>query len=163
MNSHTGTSNKAMTKTSQPHINFFFFLINTCKCYIQVSELVNHYKEEDFENERDTVVLCNVRHPNVYGLMSQGLVLCAVKDGKAELLTAPEGALANEKIYVSDYPRRPDEPYMKPHKMIYETVAEDLRVNDQKQVVYKGIPLQVEGREGYITTLLLADCPVRCL
>lgn len=42
----------------------------------------------------------------------------------------------------------------------FNLIAEDLGVNSEKQVVYRGIPLEVPGK-GYITTQFSKDCPIR--
>lgn len=126
----------------------------------QVSGLVQHVTLADLDG-RMVVVLCNLKPQKMRGIISEAMVLCASTPQTVELLTPPPEAKAGDNITVPGYSRNPDLPFMNPKKKIFEKVAEDLVVNEKKQAAYKGVPWQVEGREGYVTVQALSGCHIR--
>lgn len=103
------------------------------------------------------VVLCNPKPFTSRGVESKVVVLCAKKGDEIELLQAPRNAQLGSSIHVKGYAKNPQKPYV---VNVNGLIENDLRVNKDKQVVYKDKPLQVEGTEGYITTHTLSDCGV---
>ncbi|CAL8069838.1 unnamed protein product [Orchesella dallaii] len=109
-----------------------------------ISGLVKHVPIEAMQN-RTVVVLCNLKPSKMRGITSEAMVMCASSPEKVEILVPPSGSAPGDVIEVEGYVRRPD-PVLNPKKKIFETVAPDLKTNDQKQATYKGAPWTVPGK-----------------
>lgn len=71
--------------------------------------------------------------------------MCASDGERCEILEPPAGSVPGDVITVDGYERKP-EPVLNPKKKIFETVAAEFLVNDQKQATYKNIPWNVSGK-----------------
>lgn len=75
------------------------------------------------------------------------LEVCEVTDGQA-------GA----RIYVDGFP---NEPFPTSNEMVYDFILPDLKVNNDGIVLYKGLPLKVEGTDnGEVSTKSFTNCKV---
>lgn len=74
------------------------------------------------------------------------MVMCASTPEKVEIMGVPEGSKPGDVIVCEGFTRNPDQPFMNPKKKIFETVAPDLKVDDNLVGCYKGVPLVVEGK-----------------
>lgn len=110
-----------------------------------VSGLVKHIPIEEMQN-RLVVVLCNLKPAKMRGVLSEAMVMCASTPEKVEILEVPSGALPGDLIYCEGFSRNPDLPFMNPKKKVFETIAPDLKVNENLLGTYKGVPLVIEGK-----------------
>lgn len=109
-----------------------------------VSGLVRFIPIEEMQN-RMVIALCNLKPAKMRGVTSEAMVMCASTPDKVEIMSPPDGAVPGDLIICEGYPRNPD-PIMNPKKKIFETVAPDLKVNDNFVGTYKGAALIVEGK-----------------
>lgn len=109
-----------------------------------VSGLVKFVPIEEMQN-RTLVVMCNLKPAKMRGVTSEGMVMCASTPEKVELLIAPAGSVPGDLVHCEGYARTPDT-QLNPKKKIFETVAPDLRTNDELIAVYKGAALYVPGK-----------------
>lgn len=109
-----------------------------------ISGLVKFVPISEMRN-RLVVVLCNLKPVKMRGIMSEAMVMCASTPDKVEVLSPPAGAVPGDLVHCDGYNRQPDA-VMNPKKKIFETVAPDLRTNDQLVACYKGAALNVPGK-----------------
>lgn len=109
-----------------------------------VSGLVKFVPIEEMQN-RIVIVMCNLKPAKMRGITSEGMVMCASTPEKVEVLSAPIGSVPGELVYCEEYARTPDV-QLNPKKKIFETVAPDLRTNDDLIACYKGAALHVPGK-----------------
>ena len=100
-----------------------------------ISGLVNFIPEEEMQNRR-AILLCNLKPSKMRGIMSEAMVMCASTKEKVEILTPPAGANIGDPVLVEGFERRPDA-QLNPKKKIFEAVAPDLKVNQDKAATYK--------------------------
>lgn len=108
---------------------------------------------------RHVIVFCNLKPNKIRGEVSQGMVMCAAsEDGKVEIIDPPADAVAGDRITVEGFSGEPDA-LINPKKKILEKILPDLKTNDKCEVVYKGKPLQVQGKGGLKSqSLSLSAC-----
>ncbi|XP_055316864.1 aminoacyl tRNA synthase complex-interacting multifunctional protein 1-like [Sitodiplosis mosellana] len=106
-----------------------------------ISGLVKHVPIEEMQN-RLLVVFCNLKPAKMRGILSEGMVLCASTPEKVELINVPLNSVPGDPVYTEGYARNPDA-QLNPKKKIWETIAPDLKTNDDLLVCYKGAPLYV--------------------
>lgn len=106
-----------------------------------ISGLVKHVPIEEMQN-RLLVVFCNLKPAKMRGILSEGMVLCASTPEKVELINVPPNSVPGDQVWTEGYPRNPDA-QLNPKKKIWETIAPDLKTNDDLLVCYKGAPLYV--------------------
>ncbi|CRK88980.1 CLUMA_CG002647, isoform A [Clunio marinus] len=109
-----------------------------------VSGLVRFIPIEEMK-DRMVIVLCNLKPAKMRGVTSEAMVMCASTPEKVEIMSPPNGAVPGDLISCEGYPRNPDA-IMNPKKKIFETVAPDLKVNDDFIGTYKGANLIVDGK-----------------
>ncbi|XP_046986550.1 aminoacyl tRNA synthase complex-interacting multifunctional protein 1 [Schistocerca americana] len=119
-----------------------------------VSGLVKHVPLEEMQN-RLVIVLCNLKPVKMRGVLSEGMVMCASSPEKVEVLVPPHTCVPGDEVIVDGYPRNPDA-VLNPKKKVFETVAVDLKTNDDRVATYKGVPLSVPGK-GVITSPSLTN------
>ncbi|KAK6620692.1 hypothetical protein RUM43_010987 [Polyplax serrata] len=123
-----------------------------------ISGLVKYVPLEEMQN-RMVVALCNLKPTKMRGIISEAMVLCASTPEKVEILTPPPGSCPGDRITVEGYPGEPDA-LLNPKKKIFETVAPDLKTNQDKVATYKGVPFLVTGK-GVVTTQSLTNVQIK--
>lgn len=110
------------------------------------SGLVPYMSAADIDG-KNVVVVANLKPRNMAGLTSAGMLLCANNGGdgdarRVELLLAPDGAVAGERLTWGDAANEP------PHggnkiakKRIWEAVQPDLGVNGACEAGWRGVVL----------------------
>lgn len=109
-----------------------------------ISGLVRWHTLEEMQ-DRLVVVFCNLKPAKMRGILSEGMVLCASTPEKVELMVPPPGSVPGDLIHCEGYNRNPDA-LLNPKKKIWETVAPDLKTNDDLVGCYKGAPLYIPGK-----------------
>lgn len=71
----------------------------------------------------------------------------------------PSGAVPGDLVEVEGYVRRPDS-VLNPKKKIWETVAPDLKTNDDKIATYKGAIMSIPNK-GPLSAPTLANVPIK--
>lgn len=71
--------------------------------------------------------------------------MCASSPTKVELISPPANCVPGDLVHCEDYVRNPDA-QLNPKKKIWETIAPDLKTNDELSVCWKGAPLSVPGK-----------------
>lgn len=107
-----------------------------------VSGLVRFVPIEQMQN-RLVVCLCNLKPAKMRGIESQAMVMCASTLEKVEILEVDPACKPGDFVYSSQFPRRPDLPFMNPKKKIWESIAPDLAVTNEGECAYKGHVLNV--------------------
>ncbi|KAJ1920116.1 G4 quadruplex nucleic acid binding protein [Mycoemilia scoparia] len=88
-----------------------------------VSGLVKYVPLEEMQN-RDCIVVCNLKPVAMRGIKSYAMVLCATSpDGaKVELVEPPKGSKPGDRIVVEGYEEGEPEKVLNPKKKIFETI-----------------------------------------
>jgi len=105
---------------------------------------VKHVPLDEMKN-RMVVLLCNLKPAKMRGVTSEAMVMCASSPEKVEILVPPNGAVPGDLVEFNGIQRNAD-PVLNPKKKIFETVAPDLKTNDNKVATYKDIPFEVKGK-----------------
>ncbi|KAJ1974502.1 G4 quadruplex nucleic acid binding protein [Dimargaris xerosporica] len=103
-----------------------------------VSGLVKYIPLEDMQN-RNVVLLCNLKPANMRGIKSHAMVLAATSpDGNTvELVSPPAGATPGQKVYFDDFKEGEPEAVLNPKKKIWETIQPGLLTDDACQALFK--------------------------
>lgn len=109
-----------------------------------VSGLVNWVPINEMEN-RLVVVMCNLKPAKMRGVLSEGMLMCASTPEKVECILPPATAVPGDLVHCDGYNRNPDA-QLNPKKKVWESVAPDLKTNNDLIACYKGTPLQVPGK-----------------
>uniref|UniRef100_A0A2M4BTB3 Putative trna-binding protein n=1 Tax=Anopheles marajoara TaxID=58244 RepID=A0A2M4BTB3_9DIPT len=123
-----------------------------------ISGLVKFVPIEQMQN-RLVVALCNLKPAKMRGILSEAMLMCASTPEKVEILAPPEGSVPGDLVHVEGFPRVPDA-IMNPKKKIFETVAPDLKTNDQLVACYKQGNFVVPGK-GPVKAQTLANVQVK--
>lgn len=123
-----------------------------------VSGLVRFIPEAEMQN-RMAVLLCNLKPAKMRGVTSEAMVMCASTPEKVEILAPPEGSQPGDVVEFEGYTRNPDA-VLNPKKKIFETCAPDLKTNESKVAVFKGVPFTVPGK-GVVVAQTLANVQVK--
>ncbi|KAG5671401.1 hypothetical protein PVAND_001599 [Polypedilum vanderplanki] len=110
-----------------------------------VSGLVKFIPIEQMQN-RMVIALCNLKPAKMRGVTSEAMVMCASTPEKVEIMDPPSNSIPGDLVSCEGFTRNPDQPFMNPKKKIFETVAPDLKVNEDLIGTYKGAQLFVEGK-----------------
>ncbi|XP_073960418.1 tyrosyl-tRNA synthetase [Choristoneura fumiferana] len=104
-----------------------------------VSGLVNFVPIEEMQN-RDVVVLCNLKPAKMRGVESKGMVLCASIDEpkQVEPLLPPQGSNPGDKIVIEGYETGEPDDVLNPKKKVWEKLQVDLKTNDSLMAVWQG-------------------------
>jgi len=107
--------------------------------------LVKFIPIEEMQN-REVVVLCNLKAANMRGVKSEAMVLAASNSDhtQVELLTPPSGSKIGERVFVEGYPGEADDE-LNPKKKVWETVQPDFGTNDECVACYKGVPFKTSA------------------
>lgn len=109
-----------------------------------VSGLVKFVPIEEMQN-RLVVVMCNLKPAKMRGILSEGMLMCASTPEKVECIIPPAASVPGDLVHCDGYNRNPDA-QLNPKKKIWETVAPDLKTNNDLIACYKNAPLQVPGK-----------------
>lgn len=123
-----------------------------------VSGLVKWYSVEEMQN-RLIVVFCNLKPAKMRGILSEGMVLCASTAEKVELINPPPNSKPGDLVHCEGYIRNPDA-ILNPKKKIWETLAPDVKTNDNLQVSFKGAPMYIKEK-GYLLASTLKGVNVK--
>ncbi|XP_026750019.1 tyrosine--tRNA ligase, cytoplasmic [Galleria mellonella] len=127
-----------------------------------VSGLVNFVPIEEMQN-RDVVVLCNLKPAKMRGIESKGMVLCASVDEprQVEPLLAPEGSKPGDRIVVEGYETGEPDDVLNPKKKVWEKLQIDLKTNDNLQSVWQGNRLISKVTGNPVTTKSIKNAPIK--
>lgn len=135
-------------------------------CRTVVSGLRKQISKKDLLNKL-VVVLCNLKPAKMRGIESQGMVLCASKDGKVELLQPPSASQPGSRVFVEGYKNftAADE-QLNPKKKVWEKLQADLVTSSSFVAEWKGCPLVVSGLEdhkggGLVMCTSLSQAPIK--
>lgn len=125
-----------------------------------VSGLRNFVPIEEMQN-RDVIVLCNLKPAKMRGIESCGMVLCASVDEPraVEPLLAPEGSAPGERVFVEGYESGSPDEVLNPKKKVWEKLSADLKTSSQCEAQWQGNPLLT--KLGKITTKSLKSAPIK--
>ncbi|KAI8868324.1 nucleic acid-binding protein [Ramicandelaber brevisporus] len=103
-----------------------------------VSGLVKHVPLDQMQN-RDVVLLCNLKPAAMRGVKSFAMVLAATSaDGnKVELVNPPAGSAPGAKVFFEGFEEGTPEPVLNPKKKIWETIQPGLFTTDAKEAAFK--------------------------
>lgn len=125
-----------------------------------VSGLRNFVPIEEMQN-RNVIVLCNLKPAKMRGIESCGMVLCASVDEPraVEPLLAPEGSAPGEKVFVEGYETGSPDEVLNPKKKVWEKISADLKTSSQCEAQWQGSPLLT--KLGKITSKSLKSAPIK--
>uniref|UniRef100_A0A7S0X374 tRNA-binding domain-containing protein n=1 Tax=Chlamydomonas leiostraca TaxID=1034604 RepID=A0A7S0X374_9CHLO len=126
-----------------------------------VSGLVSFVPIEQMQ-DRNVIVICNLKPRNMRGIKSNGMVLCASNDAhdKVEPLNPPADAKAGERVWFGDDKEQPApaEPNRVQKKKIWETVQPDLKTDGSLVAGWKGRAMHTSA--GPVTVTSLANSSI---
>merc|ERR1719402_592431 len=122
-----------------------------------VSGLVKHVPI-DAMKDRVAVFMCNLKPAKMRGVLSEGMIMCAVGKDKTEILVPPANSEIGDRVSFADYPGTPDS-QLNPKKKIWETLKPDVRTNADRVATYKGCPFNIQGK-GQVIAPSLADSQI---
>lgn len=96
------------------------------------------YKLDEMQN-RTVLVLCNLKARSLVGFPSHGMVMCAsnADHTKVEFAVPPEGAKIGERVMFEGVSGEPEAENKVAKKKIFETLAPDLKTDENGVVVWK--------------------------
>ncbi|KAL7433385.1 hypothetical protein ACHAXH_009263 [Discostella pseudostelligera] len=97
------------------------------------------YKLDEMQN-RNVLVLCNLKARSLGGFPSHGMVLCAsnADHTAVEFAVPPEGARIGERVCFEGYVGEPEPENKVAKKKMFEALAPDLKTDENGEVVWKG-------------------------
>uniref|UniRef100_A0A2R5LEL3 Tyrosine--tRNA ligase n=1 Tax=Ornithodoros turicata TaxID=34597 RepID=A0A2R5LEL3_9ACAR len=134
-------------------------------CRTVVSGLRKLLPKEDLLDTL-VVVLCNLKPAKMRGVESQGMVLCASKDGRTEPLRPPPESRPGSRVFVEGYEdaSAADE-QLNPKKKVWDKLQADLVTSTSLVAEWKGCRLLVAGSEDeekrLVTCASLAEAPIK--
>ncbi|GBC06677.1 hypothetical protein RclHR1_00070044 [Rhizophagus clarus] len=98
-----------------------------------VSGLVNHIPLDQMQ-DRDVVLVCNLKPASMRGIKSYAMVLAATSaEGKVELVDPPPGSKPGDKAYFEGFEEGTPEPVLNPKKKVWETLQPGLITTNNKE------------------------------
>uniref|UniRef100_UPI00398F7D43 tyrosine--tRNA ligase, cytoplasmic n=1 Tax=Pristiophorus japonicus TaxID=55135 RepID=UPI00398F7D43 len=97
-----------------------------------VSGLVQYISVEELQ-DRDVVMLCNLKPQKMRGIESQAMLLCASTEGekrKVEPLIPPEGSAPGERVFVEGFENGTADDELKPKKKVFEKLQVNFKISD---------------------------------
>ncbi|KAJ0175125.1 hypothetical protein K1T71_009266 [Dendrolimus kikuchii] len=127
-----------------------------------VSGLVNFVPIEKMQN-RDVVVLCNLKPAKMRGVESKGMVLCASVDEpkQVEPLLAPRESKPGDRIVVEGYETGEPDDVLNPKKKVWEKLQPDLKTNDDLFAVWQGNKLISKVNGNPVKTVSMKNAPIK--
>lgn len=92
------------------------------------------------------------------GVLSQGMLLAASKDGKVELLEPPPSSVVGERVRIGMEDLKEPDAVLKPKQRVFETVAMHLSTDAQGIATYRGHPLTTSA--GSVKAASLTEAPI---
>lgn len=127
-----------------------------------ISGLVKHIPLDEMQN-RNVILLCNLKPAKMRGILSEAMVMCASTPEKVEILAPPEGAVPGDLVSVPGFEGKPDElikPTNKKNVSIFDQVAPDLKTNENCFATYKGAIWEVKDK-GPVKAQSLQDVQIK--
>ena len=122
------------------------------------SGLRDYYSLEEMQ-DRLVLVVCNLKAAKIVDFMSNGMVLAAKsEDGKAELITPPEGSSIGERVFIEGLEGEPYTSSQTKKKKTWTTVAVDLKTDDKGIATWQGKTIQTSA--GPCQAASLANAPI---
>ena len=125
------------------------------------SGLREHYTLEQMQGKK-ILVVCNLKTAKLAGFESSGMVLCAKKEDKVELVNVPENSIVGERLSTMELGESissfdPFSPGQVKKKKIWEMIAEGLMTNSEGQATFQGVPLVTSAG---VCTSSLFEAPI---
>ncbi len=105
------------------------------------------------------IVLCNLKHSKLRGVISEAMVLCAYKSDSIELLNPPGDSKVGDKVIVEGCDGEPVKEINSKNK-VFEKIKLDLNTNEECVAIYKQKPLTVLGK-GFIKCKTLRNANIK--
>ncbi|XP_032514556.2 tyrosine--tRNA ligase, cytoplasmic [Danaus plexippus] len=127
-----------------------------------VSGLVNFVPIEEMQN-RDVVVLCNLKPAKMRGVESKGMVLCASIDEpkQVEPLVVPKDSKPGDRIVIEGYETGEPDDVLNPKKKVWEKLQVDLKTNDDLFAVWQGNKLVSKVNGNPVTSGSMKNAPIK--
>ncbi|CAH2087402.1 unnamed protein product [Euphydryas editha] len=127
-----------------------------------VSGLVNFVPIEEMQN-RDVVVLCNLKPAKMRGIESKGMVLCSSVDEpkQVEPLLPPKDSKPGDRIVVEGYETGEADDVLNPKKKVWEKLQVDLKTSDNLIAVWQGNKLVSKVNGHPVTTNSMKNAPIK--
>lgn len=127
-----------------------------------VSGLVNFVPIEEMQ-DRDVVVLCNLKPAKMRGVESKGMVLCASVDEpkQVEPLIPPKDSKAGDRIVVEGYETGEPDDVLNPKKKVWEKLQADLRTTEGLLAAWQGNKLISKVNGNSVTTNSMKNAPIK--
>lgn len=127
-----------------------------------VSGLVNFVPIEEMQN-RDVVVLCNLKPAKMRGVESKGMVLCASTDEAKQIepLMAPEDSKPGERIVIEGYETGEPDKVLNPKKKVWEKLQVDLKTNESLLAMWQGNKLISKVNGNPVKTKSMKNAPIK--
>ncbi|KAJ2708848.1 G4 quadruplex nucleic acid binding protein, partial [Coemansia spiralis] len=99
-----------------------------------VSGLVRFIPIEQMQN-RDVILVCNLKPAKMRGVLSHAMVLCATSaDGETvEFVEPPKGSKPGSRVYFEGFEDGKPEEQLKPKQKVFETIQPGLFTNDARE------------------------------
>ncbi|XP_069360400.1 tyrosine--tRNA ligase, cytoplasmic [Maniola hyperantus] len=127
-----------------------------------VSGLVNFVPIEEMQN-RDVVVLCNLKPAKMRGIESKGMVLCASVDEpkQVEPLTPPKDSKPGDRIVVESYEAGEPDDVLNPKKKVWDKLQADLKTTEELLAAWQGNKLISKVNGNPVTTKSMKSAPIK--
>lgn len=127
-----------------------------------VSGLVNFVPIEEMQ-DRNVVVLCNLKPAKMRGVESKGMVLCASIDEpkQVEPLIPPKDSLPGDRIVIEGYENGEPDEVLNPKKKVWEKLQVDLKTNDNLIAVWQGNNLISKVNGNTVTASSMKNAPIK--
>ncbi len=122
------------------------------------SGLRDYYSLEEMQ-DRLVLVVCNLKAAKIVEFMSNGMVLAAKSDdGKAELITPPEGSQIGERVFIEGVEGEAYTSSQTKKKKTWGNVAKDLKTDGDGVATWQGQSIQTSA--GPCKVASLVDAPI---
>jgi methionine--tRNA ligase beta chain len=108
-----------------------------------VSGLVPYITIPELEG-RLVVMIKNMKPIKLRGVISRGMLLCAERDGKVELLDPPAESNPGDRVFANGYDKGRPDPVLNPKKKVWDRVAQFLRTDEYGIATYRGEALRTQ-------------------
>lgn len=127
-----------------------------------VSGLVNFVPIEEMQ-DRDVVVLCNLKPAKMRGVESKGMVLCASVDEpkQVEPLVPPKDSKPGDRIVVEGYETGDPDDVLNPKKKVWEKLQVDLKTTEGLLAAWQGNKLISKVNGNAVTTKSMKNAPIK--